>query len=312
MRANFQIIAALLFSIVGSLSAAEPVKVAALSPIFGDLAARVGGDRVEVIDIVPPGQDPHDFELTAGDLKKMSGANLIVAGGLGFEPYLDKLRDALPDTDVVALGDFVKPIMIEAGSDDAHHHDHDHDHDHEHDHDAKGGKYPDPHWWQSVPNMQRAAKGLQKALTAEDPDGKANYAANTRAYVDELADLHRELKVKVAAIPRERRVLVTSHAALNYLAKEYDFEVESIAGISTADSPSSREIRDLIDKMKEKGVTAIFAENAENPKVLEQIANETGATLGGTLFVDTTEPGKADTYIDLMRHNISTVTSALK
>jgi len=311
MRTYFQICVALALLASSSVAAEPSVKIAALGPFFGDFASQVGGDRVAVVDIVPPGVDPHDFEMTAGDLKKMAGSKLVVAGGLGFEPYLSKLRDSLTNTQIVELGTFVKPIHVEAGG---HHHGHGHDHGHDHAHHdhADGKKIPDPHWWQSVPNVERAVKGLRDTLIEIDPEGKNAYKANAKAYLDQLSDLHRDIKVQVASIPRKQRVLVTSHEALNYLAKEYGFDVESVAGVTTTSEPSSREIQELIEKMNEDGVRAIFAENAENPKVLEQIAAETNAKLGGTLYVDTTEPGKADTYLEVMRHNIETVVSALR
>lgn len=293
-----------------------------MNPIFSDVVRQVGGDRVQVREVVPPGTDPHLFELTTGDVKRLAGADVVVAGGLGFEPYLDRLRESVPAPTYVVLGDFVKPIYVDAAEAHAHGdhgHDHDHDHDHEHAHDhghetseKKGRRLADPHWWQSVPNMERAVKGLRDALIEVDPEGKAVYRERAEAYLARLNELEKSLKASIAVIPRKERVIVTSHSALGYLGRELDIEVLSASGLTTLDEPSSKEMKALIDRMRADGVRAVFAENATSPEVLEQVMAGTGARMGGTLFVDTTQKGKAETYEAMMRHNVGVIVQALK
>lgn len=299
--------AVLVLILLGSLSAAraeEKIPVASLSTVLADVALNVGGDKVTVTAVVKPGVDPHEFEPTPGDLRTVSQAKIVLASGLGFEGYLDKLRKAAGDGPVfVVVGDSLKPIMMEDG------HGHDHGDGHGHDH----GKAPDPHWWHSIANMKIAAKVVRDALIAVDPANKAAYAANTSAYLSQLGDLAKWARLQVAQVPASRRILVTSHDALGYFARDYGFKIHPVQGISTADQPSSQKVRELIGEIRDGGVKVIFAENIENPKVLTEITRETGATLGGTLYADGLGgTPEADTYEKMMRHNVSTIVNALR
>lgn len=293
-------ITALALLLAVPVRADDRVVVASLSPVLSDIAANVGGDRVRVESIVQPGIDPHAFEPTPGDIQKISRARLVLVSGLGFEGYLDKLRTAVGrGPTFVVVGDAMKPLMVE---DDHHGHDHAGD---------RHGKVPDPHWWHSIGNAKIAARVIRDALEAADPAGRATYEANTKQLLARYDELARWAKLQVARIPANRRVLVTSHDALGYLAHDYRFVIIPIAGLSTAGDPSSRHIRDVIAAMKNHHVTAVFAENIENPKVLAEITRETGARIGGEIFADGLGDGKASTYEGMMRHNISTIVDGL-
>lgn len=287
--------------VLTSVRAAEPVTVASLSTVLSDVAKNVGGDRVRILEIVKPGVDPHGFEPSPGDIKAMSKANLVLANGLGFEGYLDKLRQALGTGPVfVVVGNSVKTIPV------VHEH---HDHDHDHDHGENGN---DPHWWHSVNNVKIATKVIRDALIKVDPAGRATYDANAKNYLARLDQLAKWVKLEVAKLPASQRILVTSHDALGYFAKDYGFEIHPVQGVSTADQPSSKKVRDLIGEVKAKKVKAIFAENIENPKVLTEITRETGAQLGGRLYADGLGTQEASTYEDMMRHNVGTIVGALQ
>lgn len=287
-----------------SLARAE-VQIASLSTVLSDLAENVGGDKVRVTSIVKPGMDPHDFDPAPGDLKAISRAQIVLASGLGFEAYLGKLRKAAGDGPVfVVVGESLKPIMVEEE------HDHDHGHDHAH---GEHGPVPDPHWWHSIANMKIAAKVVRDALIAADPQNKNIFTANTRTYLASLDALAKWARLAVAKLPASRRILVTSHDALGYFARDYGFEIHPVQGISTADQPSSKKIRDLIGDIQAHGVKAIFAENIENPKVLAEITKETGAALGGTLYADGLgDTAETKTYEGMMRHNVQTIVNALQ
>jgi zinc/manganese transport system substrate-binding protein len=291
----------------GILNAPAKVEVASLNTVLADLTRQIGGDRVEVVEIVKPGVDPHIFEPSPGDIKKLSQAQVVLASGLGFESYLPKLQQSVGSgPQFVVAGDAMKPLFMTEDEDA-----HDHDHGHSHAHGA-GGKVVDPHWWHSIANAKIAAREIQKKLSAVDPDGAAEYDKNTKALLAKLDALSKWAKLEIAKLPKDRRVLVTSHDALGYFAKDYGFEVLPVQGISTSDQPSSRKVRELIDTVKARGVKAIFAENIENPKVLTEITRETGAKVGGALYADGLGAGEAATYEAMMKHNVTTIVGALQ
>ncbi|MFM8365163.1 MAG: metal ABC transporter solute-binding protein, Zn/Mn family [Verrucomicrobiota bacterium] len=281
---------------------ADVVRVASLSTVMADLAREIGGDRVEVVEIVQPGIDPHIYEPTPGDLKKISASQILLASGLGFEGYLDKLRGTFSKSGVrvVSGGDVVTPI--EGSCEEDNHSDHDHHH-----HGAI-----DPHWWHSVSNTQAVARQIRDTLSQADPEGRALYEKNAEALGRRLAGLSKWMRLQIATLPKSQRILVTSHDALGYFAKDHGFTILPVQGISTSDQPSSQKIRALIEDIKSRQVKAIFAENIENPKVLEQITAETGAKPGGVLYADGLGKGDAGSYEGMMRHNTTTIVEALR
>jgi ABC-type metal ion transport system, periplasmic component/surface adhesin len=290
--------------LMGMTAVRAELAVASLNTVLADVARNVGGDRVTVTEVVKPGVDPHDFQPSPGDIKALSRARLILAGGLGFEGYLDKLRAAVGHTPTfVVVGEKITPLMVAEGA-----------HGHEgHDH-SRGadGRVADPHWWHSIANMKVAVRVLRDAFREADPANKAYYDARAKAYLAQLDNLSKWVKIQVARLPRDRRILVTSHDALGYFARDHGFQVYPVEGISGAEQPSSKRVRELIRQIREKKVKAIFAESVENPKVLGEIARETGAVPGGTLYVDGLGTGAAGTYEGMMRHNVETIVKALE
>ena len=298
-------IAALLLISLTSLRAADPLPVASLSTVLADLATNVGGDKIALTEIVKPGIDPHDFQPTPGDIAAISKARLVLASGLGFESYLEKLEAAVGQGPTfLVVGQSIKPIMV-----DEDHEGHDHDHGHAH---AADGKIPDPHWWHSIANVKIATRAIRDALVAADPANTATYEANAKTYLAKLDDLAKWAKLQIAQLPKDKRILVTSHDALGYFARDYGFEIHPVDGITPGDQPSSQKVRALIEDIKKEGVKAIFAENIENPKVLGEITKETGAKIGGTLYADGLGAKEGNTYDTMMRHNITTVVTALQ
>jgi zinc/manganese transport system substrate-binding protein len=225
-----------------------------------------------------------------------------LASGLGFEGYLDKLRQAVAKDGVrvVVAGDVVRTIEA-SGSCEGH------DHDHAHHHHGS----VDPHWWHSVENARLVAAQIRDALAEVDPKGRGEYFQNAKELDGRLAELAKWTRKRVAELPKSARVLVTSHDALGYFAKDYGFEVLAVQGISTTEQPSSRRVQELIGEIRGRGVKAIFAENIENPKVLQEITKETGAKPGGILYADGLGTGAAGSYEGMMRVNVDTIVGAL-
>jgi zinc/manganese transport system substrate-binding protein len=163
-----------------------------------------------------------------------------------------------------------------------------------------------------VANAKIATNVIRDAFISADPENKAVYQANAKAYQSKLDALAKWIRLEVAKLPKDKRVLVTSHDALGYFAKDYSFEIHPVQGVSTKDQPSSQKVRALIDDIKKEQVKAIFAENIENPKILAEITRETGAKLGGSLYADGLGAEEANTYESMMRHNVTTIVGALQ
>ncbi|MFZ4682939.1 MAG: metal ABC transporter solute-binding protein, Zn/Mn family [Terrimicrobiaceae bacterium] len=303
MKLAFTLLATAAFSLV---QAEDQLPVASLSTVLTDVAKNVGGDKVEVDAIIALDVDPHDFTPTANDVKTISRAKVVLLSGNGMEDtYLGKLEKSVGAGPVfVPVGKSITPLMIEAE-------DHDHGHSHSHGDAHPGEKIPDPHWWQSIKNVATATEVVRDAFIRADPANRTAYEENAKRYLARLADLQKWARLEIARLPRSKRILVTSHDAFGYFARDYGFTVYPIEGINTDDQPSSKKVRTIIDAIKAGGVKSIFLENIQNPKVLTEITRETGAKNGGELYADGLGLG-ADTYEKMIRHNYSTIVSGLE
>ncbi len=296
-----KILPSLLAAVFGPFAAhaGQPLAVVSLTSVLADLAENVGGENVEVISIVKPGIDPHEFEPSPGDIQAITQGRVVLASGLGFEPYLDKLKATLSNANtLVIVGESSTSLLVK---------------DHEHGHPTvRGENTTDPHWWHSIGNTKTAVRCIRDAFIVADPANKAAYEANAKAYLAQLDALSAWEQTQIAAIPRDKRILVTSHDALGYFARDNGFKVLPVEGISPTDQPSSKRVRELIGEIQASGVKAIFAENIENPKVMTEITRETGAKVGGILYADGLGEREASTYETMIRHNVTTIVEALR
>jgi ABC-type Zn uptake system ZnuABC Zn-binding protein ZnuA len=175
------------------------------------------------------------------------------------------------------------------------------------------GKFmEDPHWWHSLDNMKVATRLVTQAFEHADPKNAAYYRKHGKDYLTNLEELQRWTRVKVAELPHSMRILVTSHDALQYFARDNGFSIDPVKGISTTEEPSSRHVRDIIELIRKERVKAVFFESIENPQALERITSETGAKPGGILYSDGLGKNEASTYDSMMRHNVTTIVDALK
>jgi zinc/manganese transport system substrate-binding protein len=286
-----------------SANAAETLKVASFSPILTEIVQEIGGSHVNVAGLVKPGQDPHEYQPTPSDLKQAADAKLVLLSGKHLEHYLDKVREATGGrVESIAVGDALPTLEMKAMPDVPQ---------------AKAaadqsGMIDDPHWWNSVTNVEKATAIVRDALVKLDPADRGDYVKNATAYLAKLDTLNKWVKRKVAELPRDKRKLVTSHDAFHYLAKDYGFEVFAVEGVSTETEPSNRHVAELIDDVKRQQVKAIFLESTLNPKVSREITRETGAKIGGSLYADGLGDGEGGTYEGMVRHNISTIVDSLK
>ena len=286
---------------VRAAQTAETLKVASFSTVLTEIAQQVGGNHVSVAGLVKPGQDPHEYQPTPEDLEQAADARLILISGKHLEHYLDKVQQATGSkAESLAVGDALPTLQMKA------------DPDEPQAKEAPNGMIDDPHWWNSVTNMERATVIVRDALIKLDPADQADFEKNAQTYLAKLAALNNWAKRKVAELPRDKRKLVTSHDAFQYLARDYGFKIYAIEGVSTETEPSDRHVAELIDDIKSQRVKAIFLENTLNPKVSREITRETGAKIGGSLYADGLGNGDGSTYEGMVRHNISTIVDALK
>jgi zinc/manganese transport system substrate-binding protein len=297
--------AALCAAIVGALPTAAPAQeklpVVASFSILGDFVKNVGGDRVSVALLVGPEGDAHVYQPSPADAKKLAGAKVIFVNGFKFEGWIDRLIKASgTKANVVVATKSIKPREME-----------------DEDHDAKkGGAHEhgvDPHAWQSIANARIYVANIRDALIAADPGGKQTYEKNTADYLAKLAAVETEVKEGIAKIPAERRKIITSHDAFGYFGATYGFEFIAPQGVSTETEASARDVAKIIRQIKAQKIPAVFLENVSDPRLMQRIAAETGAKIGGKIYSDalSAEGGPASTYIDMLRHNIRQFSAAL-
>ena len=266
----------------------DRLNVVASFSILGDFVKNVGGDRVSVTTLVGPDGDVHVYTPAPADAKKIADAKLLVINGLGLEGWLPRLLQASGSkAPIIIATKGIAPLKV--GSD------------------------ADPHVWQSVVNAKVYVTNISDALSAADPANAATFRANAQAYLAKLDALDREVRAAVAQIPAARRKVISTHDAFGYFASAYGIEFIAPLGVSTESEASARDIAGIITQIKTAKIPAVFLENISDPRLMQRIASETGARVGGTLYSDslTGEKGDAPTYIDMVRHNIKALTSAL-
>ncbi len=304
---------------------AEPLKVVASFSIIGDFARNVGGDRVEVTTIVGPDGDAHVYEPSPADAVAMASAGVVLVNGLHFEGFLQRLVEAsATKASIVELTKGVKAIDFkpefaeeDEGHDAAESHDHDAAEAHDHNEAAHAGHDHgpvDPHAFQSVANAEIYVANIADAFCKADAAGCDTYKKNASAYIQKLEALDSEIHAAIDAIPAEKRVVITSHDAFGYFEHEYGLTFLAPQGISTDAEPSAADVAKLVEQIRADKAAAIFVENITNPRLIEQIASETGIKVGGTLYSDAlSQPGgPAGTYIDMMRNNIAQIKGAIQ
>lgn len=272
---------------------AAPVNVVASFSILGDMVKEVGGDRVAVTTIVGPNADTHVYEPRPQDAAVLSGAQLFVINGLGFEGWFDRLVEATGfKGEVVTASEGVATHTME----------------------EDGEAITDPHAWQSLTNGELYVANIAKGLCAVDAEGCATYEANAAAYSAKIAALDAEVRAAIAAVPEAQRKVITTHDAFGYFAEAYGVTFMAPEGVSTESEASAADVARLIEQIRQAGVKALFIENMSDPRLVQQIAAETGAKLGGALYADAlSEPSEgAATYLDMFRHNVALLVPALE
>jgi zinc/manganese transport system substrate-binding protein len=279
---------------------ARTIPVVASFSILADLVRQVGGDRVEVAPLVGPEGDAHAYQPSPADARRLADARLLVVNGLGFERWLDRLVKASgTKAKVVVASEGLKPIS--AALEDGHSH-------------PGHSRDVDPHAWQNVANVRTYVANICDALIAVDPDGKEGYGERAARYTGELDRLDAEIRQVVASIPPGRREIVTTHDAFAYFAAAYGLRFTAAQGVSTENEPTARDAARIIRQVRAGRIPAVFVETLSDPRLMEGIARESGARIGGKLYSDSLSGpgGPAATYLDMMRSNARTLAAALR
>ncbi|MFG0540412.1 MULTISPECIES: metal ABC transporter substrate-binding protein [Pseudomonas] len=273
------------------LSAAERIKVVTSFSILADITRQIGGDQVQVINIVGPDSDAHVYETTPDDARHVLQARLVVENGLNFEPWLDRLiKTTGSQAQVVRASQGILPRTL----------------------DEEGQTIPDPHAWNSLANAKIYAANIAKALEAVDADNAQAYRSHLAAYQQQIDALLAEVKKSFAALPANNRRIVTSHDAFGYLGQAYGIEFLAPQGLSTEQEPTAKDVASIISMIKRDKIKAVFIENIKDSRLMRQIADDTGAKIGGTLYSDAlAAEGPASTYLGMYRQNVQTLIQAL-
>jgi len=261
-----------------ALAQDKPVAVATFS-ILADLTQRVAGDHAQVLTLVGPNGDAHVFEPGPKESAELAHADLLIANGLGFEPWLQRLEDASGFIGKVVLAsDGVTPLAAEG---------------------------VDPHAFQDLANAQIYVANIAKGLSEAAPDHAADFKANADTLIAEITALDQQLKAEFGAIPQERRRVLTSHDAFHYFGRAYGIEFVSVQGLSTEAEPTADDLVKVVRQARDGHLSAIFLENMSDPRLAETVAQETGLRVGGELYADALSEadGPAPDYLSLVRHN---------
>jgi zinc/manganese transport system substrate-binding protein len=272
----------------------SPLRVVTLSTVLTEVAETVGGPDVAVTGLLQPGVDPHSFEPNPADLRKLVGADLVLASGLGVEAYLDRLAsNSGTDAPIIEVGDVLADhsLFIE----------------------ERGRREPDPHWWNSIAATKRVVQAVTAEFCRLRPGSSAAFAARADALTTSLDALDAWARGQIAGIPPARRQLVTNHDAFAWFARDYGFTVHPISGLSPDSEPGARDLARLADLVRGDHIPAIFVESSENSALAAALSAETGARLGGMLYADGLSPdGDGATYEGMFRHNVLTIVGALR
>jgi zinc/manganese transport system substrate-binding protein len=273
----------------------DKVGAIATTSIIADFVRNVGGNRVAVATLVGPDGDAHVYSPTPGDARTLASAAIVFVNGLGLEGWITRLVKASgTKAPVVVVSNGVTPRKRQ-------------------DEDRPGRSAVDPHAWQSVANAKMYVANIRDALSAVDPTGKAAYAANAAAYLGKLDELETEIGEAIGSIPAGRRRIITTHDAFGYFGDAYGLSFIAPEGVSTEAEPAAKDIAAIIAQIRREKIPAVFLESITDPRLMQTIARETGARIGGTLYSDALSApgGPAATYIEMMRHNLRELTKAL-
>ena len=261
--------------------------------VLADMTKNVAGDKAIVESITKPGAEIHGYQATPSDLARGQKANLILENGLNLERWADRFYNSLPQVPHVTLSEGFQPIDIAE--------------------DTYKGK-PNPHAWMSPQNAVIYVENIRKSLGKLDPANAATYDKNAKAYSEQIKAIDLKLKTAIAAIPPERRYIVSCEGAFAYIARDYGLKEVYLWAVNSEQQATPKQVERTIDTVKKNRIPTVFCESTVNPKAQLQVAKESGAKFGGVFYVDSLSPadGPASTYLKLLEYNVSTLIEGLQ
>ncbi|PIE44891.1 MAG: metal ABC transporter substrate-binding protein [Gammaproteobacteria bacterium] len=268
-------------------------KVVTTFTVIKDIAQNVAGDAAEVVSITKPGAEIHDYQPTPKDIVKAQSANLVVWNGMNLERWFMRFFQQIKDVPAIVATDGIKPLSIYEG--------------------PYSGK-PNPHAWMSTQNALVYIENIRKALVEHDAEHAYIYNANAKAYGEKVAAMGEIMKAALQHIPQKQRWLVTSEGAFSYLAKDFNLKEAYLWPINADQQGTPRQIKNLIDKVREYNIPVVFSESTISDKPAKQVAKETDAIYGGVLYVDSLSEadGEVPTFIDLLKVTSQTIVDGFK
>ena len=275
---------------VDQSSTNDQLALVATTSIVGDVVQEVAGDVADVTVLMPPGSDAHAHEADPQDATAVADADVIFVNGLGLGEFDQSLQGAAPDSaQIVEVSEGVEPILGPDGS-------------------------SDPHvWWDPI-SVITWVRNIEGALTASAPDSATVFRENADAYVSQLEDLDAWIREQVALVPENRRLLIADHQVMEYFARRYGFETQSlIPAVSTQAQPSARDLARIEDSIAASNAPAIFVGVGDNRSIADMVAEDTGVEVHELYHGSLTEPGgPADSYEAFMRTNVERIVAALR
>lgn len=283
---------ALCLAVLPAAAQEERLKVVTTFTVIADIASNVAGDAADVESITRPNAEIHEYQPTPGDMLRAQDADLILWNGLNLELWFERFFQNLRDVPGVVVSEGVEPMGISEG--------------------PYSGK-PNPHAWMSPSDALTYVENIRAAFAEYDPANAEVYAANAAAYSAEIEAMVAPIRERLAAIPEERRWLVTSEGAFSYLARDFGLKELYLWPINADAQGTPQQIRKVIDQMRENDIPAIFSESTVSPNPAQQVARETGAKYGGVLYVDSLSDadGPVPSYLDLLRVTTETIAEGL-
>jgi manganese/zinc/iron transport system substrate-binding protein len=284
----------------GTMEAGQRMKVLTTTSILKDAVANIVGDAADVESVMGSGVDPHLYKATQGDLQKMMDADVIIYNGLYLEGKMSEVMEKLSrQKTVVSATASIPKEKLRSSEQFAH--------------------SQDPHVWFDVQLWMEVVRHLSQELQQKDPANAEVYRQNTQAYLQELDGLHRWVTQQIQTIPEQQRILITAHDAFGYFGDAYGIKVRGLQGISTVSEFGLQDVSSLVKYIADNRIKAVFVESSVSPKAIEAVvvgSRERGheVKIGGTLYSDALgKEGTAEgTYIGMVRHNVSSIVSALK
>ena len=271
--------------------AQDTLRVVASMSVIADMTRAVGGDRVTVTTLVGPDGDAHVYQPRPSDARAVAAANALVINGLGLEGWIARLTDGVRAHVVVASDG----AHLQAASG------------------AQNHGATDPHAWLDLANGKIYVANIARGLAAADPAHAAVYETNAAAYARRLDDLDARVRATLQRVPPARRKAITTHDAFRYFGAAYGITFLAPVGLSTESEPTAAGMARLMRQMKREGITALFVETISDPRLLEQLARDAGAVIGGKLYADALSgpDGPAASYVALFEHNATTLARGL-